>query len=270
MAFIDLGKLKFNWQGTWNSGTAYETDDVVFHDNQTWVATADVAIGQAEPQSNASWDLMNGGLNFRGVYSGATTYYLHDMVTYGSALYLLNGTDNQTGVDPGSNPGSDNWDILTPAPDANVLHAVGDMVYCNTANGTARLVVVPEAGKGLNTVEAPLETYPSRAFTYEEVSGYGNTINTAGSIPAVSYTITTQVQRGNDSDQDFENWVITGEDRNGTFTDVQDGDIYLNIGDTLIFDNSGIAGHPMQIVVSDGGAAVSTAAPPSETTICMG
>ena len=121
MAFIDLGKLKFNWQGVWNSGTAYETDDVVFHGNQTWVATADVAVGQAEPQANASWDLMNGGLNFRGVYSGATTHYLHDMVTYGSALYLLNGTDNQTGVDPGSNPGSDNWDILTPAPDANVL-----------------------------------------------------------------------------------------------------------------------------------------------------
>ena len=36
MAFIDLGKLKFNWQGTWNSGTAYETDDVVFHGSQTF------------------------------------------------------------------------------------------------------------------------------------------------------------------------------------------------------------------------------------------
>ena len=255
MAFIDLGKLNFIWQGVWYSGTAYETDDVVFHGNQTWVATADVAVGQAEPQANASWDLMNGGLNFRGVYSGATTYYLHDMVTYGSALYLLNGTDNQTGVDPGSNPGSDNWDILTPAPDANVLHAVGDMVFRNKDNGTARLVVVPEEGKGLNTVEAPLETYPSRAFTYEEVSGYGNTFNTAGSIPAASYTITTNVQRGATT---FENWVITGEDRNGAFTDIQDGDIYVNIGDTIVFDNSGIVGHPMQIVVSDGGAAVST------------
>ena len=255
MAFIDLGKLKFNWQGVWNSGTAYETDDVVFHGNQTWVATADVAVGQAEPQANASWDLMNGGLNFRGVYSGATTYYLHDMVTYGSALYLLNGTDNQTGIDPGSNPGSDNWDILTPAPDANVLHAVGDMVYRNKDNGTARLVVVAEAGKGLNTVEAPLETYPSRSFTYEEVSGFGNTFNTAGSIPAVSYTITTAVQRGATT---HENWIVTGEDRNGAFTNIQDGDIYVNIGDTIVFDNSGVTGHPMQIVVSDGGAAVST------------
>ena len=255
MAFIDLGKLKFNWQGVWNAGTAYETDDVVFHDNQTWVATADIATGQNEPQANASWDLMNGGLNFRGVYSGATTYYLHDMVTYGSALYLLNGTDNQTGVDPGSNPGSDNWDILTPAPDANVLHAVGDMVYRNKDNGTARLVVTQQAGKGLNTVEAPLETYSARAFTYEEVSGYGNTFTTAGSIPAVSYTITTNVQRGATT---YENWIVSGSDRNGTFTNVQDGDIYVNIGDTIVFDNSGISGHPMQIVTSSGGAAVTT------------
>ena len=254
MAFIDLGKLKFNWQGTWNAGTAYETDDVVFHNNQTYVAVADIATGQSEPQANASWELMNGGLNFRGVYSSATTYYLHDMVTYGSALYLLS-TDNQTNVDPGSNPGSDNWDILTPAPDANVLHAVGDMVYRNKANGTARLVVVPEEGKGLTTVEAPLETYEARAFTYEEVSGYGNTFTTAGSIPAVSYTITTAVQRGATT---HENWIVTGEDRNGAFTDIQDGDIYVNIGDTIVFDNSGVTGHPMQIVVSDGGAAVST------------
>ena len=254
MAFIDLGKLKFNWQGTWNSGTAYETDDVVFHNNQTYVAVADITTGQSEPQANASWELMNGGLNFRGVYSGATTYYLHDMVTYGSALYLLS-TDNQTGVDPGSNPGSDNWDILTPAPDANVLHAVGDMVYRNKANGTARLVVVPEAGKGLNTVEAPLETYEARAFTYEEVSGYGNTFTTAGSIPAASYTITTKVQRDSTTTS---NWIVTGEDRNGAFTNIQDGDIYVNIGDTIVFDNSGVTGHPMAIRVSDGGADVST------------
>ena len=135
-----------------------------------------------------------------------------------------------------------------------MLHAVGDMVYRNKDNGTARLVVVAEEGKGLNTVEAP-QAYPSRAFTYEEVSGYGNTFNTAGSIPAASYTITTNVQRGATT---FENWVITGEDRNGAFTDIQDGDIYVNIGDTIVFDNSGIVGHPMQIVVSDGGAAVST------------
>ena len=29
MATIDLGKIKFNWRGTYASGTAYVPDDVV-------------------------------------------------------------------------------------------------------------------------------------------------------------------------------------------------------------------------------------------------
>ena len=29
MATIDLGKIKFNWRGTYNAGTAYVPDDVV-------------------------------------------------------------------------------------------------------------------------------------------------------------------------------------------------------------------------------------------------
>ena len=78
---------------------------------------------------------MAAGLNFRGVYDGATTYYLHDLVTYGSALYILEdiGQDaSQTGEDPGgSSAASQNWKVMTPAPDANVLHASGDMVYRN-------------------------------------------------------------------------------------------------------------------------------------------
>ena len=115
------------------------------------------------------------------------------------------------------------------------------MVFRNKDNGTARLVVVPEEGSP--TPLKPLETI-LRAFTYEEVSGYGNTFNTAGSIPAASYTITTNVQRGATT---FENWVYNGEDRNDAFTDIQDGDIYVNIGDTIVFDNSGIVGPPCRL-----------------------
>ena len=54
MAFIDLENLNLTGK-VFGTGTDYETDDVVFHDNQTWVATADVANGGNEPQANASW-----------------------------------------------------------------------------------------------------------------------------------------------------------------------------------------------------------------------
>ena len=255
MAFIDLGKLKFNWQGTWNSGTAYETDDVVFHGSQTFVATADVAAGQAEPQANTSWSLMAAGFNYRGTYAGGTTYYLHDVVTYGSALYMLEGiteTGSQTGVDPGSNPGSDNWEQLTPAPAANVMHAVGDMVFRNNANANTRLPVNETAGLALNVNESPKETYSSRQFTYTLNGTNGNVINTPGSIAAVTYNITTKNQRAT-------NYVIDGSDRDGDINWEYDGIIRVNIGDTIVFDNTNThSAHPMAIRVADGGASVST------------
>ena len=255
MAFIDLGKLKFNWQGTWNNVTAYETDDVVFHGSQTFVATADVAAGQAEPQANVNWSLMAAGFNYRGTYAGGTTYYLHDVVTYGSALYMLEGiaeTGSQTGVDPGSNPGSDNWEILTPAPAANVMHQPGDMVFRNNANANARLPIVDSAGTALNTQESPKETYSTRQFTYTLNGTSGNVINTAGTIPAVSYTITTKNQRA-------DNYVIDGSDRDGDINWEYDGIVRVNIGDTIVFDNTAThAAHPMAIRVADGGASVST------------
>ena len=47
MAQIDLGKLKFNWRGTWNNTTAYETDDVVYRNGHAYVAVADEAAGTA-------------------------------------------------------------------------------------------------------------------------------------------------------------------------------------------------------------------------------
>ena len=256
MAFIDLGKLKFNWRGDWQNSSTYEVDDVVYHNSQTWVASADIAAAQNEPQANPNWDLMAAGLNFRGVYNSATTYYLHDLVTYGSALYVLEdiGQDaSQTGQDPGgSSAASQNWKVMTPAPDANVLHASGDMVYRNNLNNTARLVITEQVGKGITVQEQPLESYTSRAFTYEENGDYGNSINTPGSIPAVTYTFTTKNQRA-------ENYILSGEDREGVFTNKAERTIYVNIGDTITFNNTAThTDHPMAIRVSNGGSSVST------------
>ena len=255
MAFIDLGKLKFNWQGTWNSGTSYEADDVVFHGSQTFVATADVAAGQAEPQANTSWSLMAAGFNYRGTYASGTTYYLHDVVTYGSALYMLEGiaeTGSQTGVDPGSNPGSDNWEQLTPAPAANVMHAVGDMVIRNNANANARLPITEAVGVGITAQESPKETYSSRQFTYTLNGTNGNAINTPGSIAAATFNIAVKAQRS-------DNYVIDGSDRDGDINWEYDGAIRVNIGDTVVFDTSAIhPSHPLAIRVSSGGASVST------------
>ena len=252
MAQIDLGKLKFNWRGTWNNTTAYETDDVVYRNGQAYVAVADEAAGSDAPEENADWELMSAGINFRGEWNIATTYYLYDTVTEDGGLFILDGADENEGI-TGADPtlGGD-WTAITPAPAQNVLTEIGDMVFRNNEGNNQRLTINPTIGKGLSVAEAPRETYSSREFTYEENGTGGNTILTAGSVPDVTYTIRTRNVRAN-------HFTLNGQDRSGTFSWVQEPTITVNIGDTIRFNNTDtFAAHPMAIRVADGGASVTT------------
>ena len=62
MPQIDLGKIRFDWQGTWSNSTAYELNDVVTDGTDVYVAiVATVPAGTA--LSNTSyWDLMVQGV----------------------------------------------------------------------------------------------------------------------------------------------------------------------------------------------------------------
>lgn len=54
---IDLGKIKFKWQGSYLASTAYKKDDVVYYLSSAWVALADVT-GVTPSASASEWDLM--------------------------------------------------------------------------------------------------------------------------------------------------------------------------------------------------------------------
>lgn len=54
---IDLGKIKFKWQGNYSASTAYKKDDVVYHNSSAWVALVDVT-GVTPSASATEWDLM--------------------------------------------------------------------------------------------------------------------------------------------------------------------------------------------------------------------
>lgn len=252
MAQIDLGKLKFNWRGAWNNTATYESDDVVFRNGSSFVARTDFTAGQPAPEENNDWDLMSQGINYREAYNAATTYYLNDVVLYGSTLYILNGItedDEQTGIDP---PGG-NWSVFLPQAAADVLHAPGDMVYRNNEDNAARMVSVEQVGAGVHLVEEPRETYASQEFTYELNGTFGNTILTAASVPAATYNITLANVRN-------DHYVLTGSDRNGNIFEKQDYALTVNIGDTIVFDATNTtANHPLVIrETSATGADVST------------
>lgn len=62
MPQIDLGKIRFDWRGTWSSATAYELNDVVTDGTDVYVAIA-ATVPAATALSNTSyWDVMVEGV----------------------------------------------------------------------------------------------------------------------------------------------------------------------------------------------------------------
>jgi len=53
---IDLGKVKFNWRGTYDPSASYSSDDVVHYGGSAWVAVSSVT-GLA-PGATADWEMM--------------------------------------------------------------------------------------------------------------------------------------------------------------------------------------------------------------------
>ena len=249
MAFIDLGKLKFNWQGDWSAVNNYEVDDVVFYDNHSFVCTVTHTANATAPSANLSnWDLMAAGVHFRedGDWSGSSTYYRYDIVRHNSNLYLLSGANDSNNQTPGSAP----WSLFQAAPAGNVMNSIGAMEYRNNENATDELVINPTVNKGLTVQEQPKETYPGRSFTYEEDGDYGKAFRTAGSIPPQTYTQTVTVQRGSGDFSDG-SYVISGGDRNGGISKKHDPNLTINIGDTIVFNN-GTGAHPLEITTAQG------------------
>ena len=57
MATINLGNIKFTWQGAYNAGTAYAIDDVVSYNGSSYVAKT--ATTGNLPTVTANWDIMS-------------------------------------------------------------------------------------------------------------------------------------------------------------------------------------------------------------------
>lgn len=155
MAQIDLGKLKFQWQGLWQTATAYEVDDVVHDEGTTYVVTTAVpATNTTRPGESPSFEIMARGVNFRGAYDAQATYLHLEIVTFEGASWISVQSDEFTGQEPSEQ--STFWDILTPAPDESVLTTRGDMVYRGNTDVTVRLPI-GNLGSTLQVVEDPQE-----------------------------------------------------------------------------------------------------------------
>ena len=78
MAELDLGKIKFTWQGTWTGGSSYEKDDIVYRDGSAWIAINSSTNVQPSTANNAYWEKIAQGSDLgslSGLAAGDLIYY---------------------------------------------------------------------------------------------------------------------------------------------------------------------------------------------------
>lgn len=85
---IDLGKIRFDFQGDYSASIEYELNDVVKHGGNIYVYIHPLKSSGNPPSNTTYWTLLIEGLKFRGVYSGGTTYYAGETAVYNSITYI--------------------------------------------------------------------------------------------------------------------------------------------------------------------------------------
>lgn len=94
MATLDLGRVKFQWQGTWTNTTAYLKNDVVAHNNGVWICTQDQPVGVSNEYAPGYRDRDNSN----GTIFNPTKIITFDVTvaTVGvTSLFFLNGHRSQ-------------------------------------------------------------------------------------------------------------------------------------------------------------------------------
>lgn len=85
---IDLGKIRFSWQGAWSSSTEYELNDVVRYGGNLYAYIFETPNTNIAPTDTDYWSLIVNGTNYRGTYNNSTAYAPGDVVTYGGPGYI--------------------------------------------------------------------------------------------------------------------------------------------------------------------------------------
>ena len=85
---IDLGKIRFNWAGTYSGSTEYSYNDLVKYGPNLYAFTATTAATGVLPTNTGSWALVTEGIDYRGTYTNGTLYYVNDIVIDGTNTYI--------------------------------------------------------------------------------------------------------------------------------------------------------------------------------------
>ena len=113
------------WDSTWNSSTSYSINQVVQFGGSSYISLANLNQGNTPSPSSTKWALVSASgatgatgtsFNFRGAYSGSTTYNANDVVTEAGSTYVAiianSGIDPATNSAAGTNGVGTTWALM--------------------------------------------------------------------------------------------------------------------------------------------------------------
>jgi hypothetical protein len=106
---IDLGKLRFSYNGVFDNGKLYEVNDVVKYGGSAFVYTSNNSASGNVPTNATYWARMVDGIQYEDDWSASASYQVNDVVKYGPQTFIA--LSDNTNTDPALN--SNIWDVFT-------------------------------------------------------------------------------------------------------------------------------------------------------------
>ena len=85
---IDLGKIRFSFQGDWTASATYEYNDIVKYGGDVFVYAFNSSTASVIPTNTTYWKSMVSGFDYEGNWSNSTNYRLGQVVSYGGKVYI--------------------------------------------------------------------------------------------------------------------------------------------------------------------------------------
>jgi len=165
---IDLGKLRFNWAGSWASNIAYEVNDIVRHGGNTFVYIYGLKTSGNATTDTTYWALLQEGMSWQGTYDAATVYKPNQIVHHANNSYVCILEEPTAGNEP---PNSTYWELLVTGFKFEGLYSnstayqVDDIIYY----GANTYICIQNSAGGNNPEDTAFWSVFSHGLQWEGV-----------------------------------------------------------------------------------------------------
>ena len=128
--------------GVYSNSNSYKAGDIVRHGGRSYICIDGYdndGSSSTEPANTDFWSVLSDGFEWKGSWSGATTYKINDVVEYAQSSYI-SLTDTNLNRTPTTSPSY--WDLVAQGDSNAVLTTRGD-ILTRDATQAVRLPIGP-------------------------------------------------------------------------------------------------------------------------------